>query len=522
MLMPSVKSLSVRSSKKWRKFTKKLKINNCHEEKRRSIIIFAAVSNSMSKKKPNLFQSITPIVVLIGLIALNVLISGDDPLGGANQVALLIASLVGGLIAFGNGVGWEEIINSIQHTLSSTTGAILILLMIGMLSGTWMLSGVIPSMVYYGLYIMRPEYFLPCTVLIAAGVSVATGSSWSTIATVGVALIGIGEVLGFSSPLVAGAIISGAYFGDKVSPLSDTTNLASSSSGSDLFVHIKYMMRTTIPTFLITVIIFTIISLFGEAGVLDGSISKVQATISSTYHISAATLLIPAAVIFMIVKKIPPVITLLFGALLGAVGALIFQGNLLGNLAQANDSNVYATILRSMYGLTTVSTGDPSVDELFSTGGMGGMLNTVWLILMAMVFGGVMEAGGFMKHITEKLIERVSSHGGLVTTTAGTCLLLNASTGDQYITIVLAGRMYKGAFKKMGLAPEVLSRTIEDAGTVTSVIIPWNSCGATQSAVLGVSAYAFAPLCFFCWLSPLVTILYAWLGKVRLRTSEVE
>lgn len=472
-------------------------------------------------KKPTILQSIIPILTLIGLIGCNVVLLGDDTLSGANQLSLLVASAVAVCIATYNKVGWGDILKGILHTLNTAMPAILILLMIGVLAGTWMLSGIIPAMIHYGLYILRPDYFLPAAVVIGAIISVATGSSWSTIATVGVALLGIGQTLGFSDPVVAGAIISGAYFGDKVSPLSDTTNLAAATTETDLFTHIRYMMYTTVPSILITIIIFTIISITDTSSDVATSVSDVQNTITYYYNITPLLFIVPIAVVVMIIRKMPPVPVLFIGGLLGALFAVIFQPDiikLISNEQTITPQNVYTVITKAMYGTTSLATGDPIVDELFTTRGMGGMLNTIWLIVTAMIFGGVMEAGHFLERITSALIKKVHSTGGLVTTTAATCVMFNMTAADQFIAIVVPGKMFLKAYRKNKLSSEVLSRTLEDSGTATSVLIPWNTCGATQSGVLGVATIAYLPYAMFCYISPLMSILFAWLN-IKIRKS---
>ncbi len=470
----------------------------------------------MTQRQPTLVQSVIPILILLGLIMTTVLGTGADALDGANQLSLLIASAIGAGIAVYNRVRWADIMQGMVHTISASLPAILILLMVGMLSGSWMISGVIPTMIYYGLDILRPDYFLPACVAISAAVSVATGSSWSTIATIGVALIGIGQALGFDLAMTAGAIISGAYFGDKVSPLSDTTNLASAVTGTDLFVHIRYMMQTTVPSILLTLAAFTVLTLTAGSGQTAGTeVDTFQDTIAATYRIHPLLLLIPAAVVFMIVKKIPAVPVLMIGALLAAGAAALFQQELLATLTSDGDLTIksgYEVLTRSLYGTTAPHTGDPAVDDLLATGGMAGMLNTVWLIITAMVFGGVMEAGRFLERITNAILGRVRSTGGLVTTATGSCLLFNLTSGDQYMSIVVPGKMFIGAFRRNGLQPRLLSRTLEDSGTATSVLVPWNTCGATQASILGVPTLAYLPFAFFCWLSPVTTLIVAWAG----------
>lgn len=469
----------------------------------------------MPQKTPTITQSLIPIIVLLGLIMCNVLIIPDDTLSGANQFSLLAASFVAGLIAIKNRVRWNEIMSGITHTVSSTLSAMMILLMVGILSGSWMVSGVIPTMIYYGLEVLRPEYFLPACVVICAAVSVATGSSWSTVATIGVALIGIGAAMGFNEAYTAGAIISGAYFGDKVSPLSDTTNLASAVTGTDIFVHIRYMMQTTIPSIILALIGFSVLTIIVDNSVVGSdSVANFQNTIAGTYNISLWLLIIPALTVYMIVKKVSAVPALMISSLLAITVAAIFQQDYIATICdgELNFVNMYKTLTRAMYGQTIPNTGNAEVDSLLTTGGMAGMLNTVWLIITAMVFGGVMEAGHFLERLTRAILSRISSTGGLVTSASTSCLLFNVTSGDQYMSIVVPGKMFYQAFKKAGLEGKLLSRTLEDSATATSVLIPWNTCGATQATVLGVSTFAYFPFAFFCWLSPIMTLIVAWMG----------
>lgn len=471
----------------------------------------------MNQRQPSIIQSVFPILVLLGLIMFTVLGTGADALAGANQLSLLVASAVGAAIAVRNRVRWVDIMQGMIHTISASLPAILILLMVGMLSGSWMIGGVIPTMIYYGLEILRPDYFLPACVVIAAAVSVATGSSWSTIATIGVALIGIGQALGFDTAITAGAIISGAYFGDKVSPLSDTTNLASAVTGTDIFVHIRYMMQTTVPSIVLTLAAFGVLTVAagGAEGTSAEGVENFQRTIAGSYRISLWLLAIPALAVWMIVKKIPAVPVLMIGSLAAVGAAALCQQELLGTLVPNGELTFgtgYEVLTRSLYGTIAPQTGDSTVDDLLTTGGMAGMLNTVWLILTAMVFGGVMEAGRFLERITTAVLSRVRSVGGLVSTATGSCLLFNLTSGDQYMSIVVPGKMFIGAFRRNGLQPQLLSRTLEDGGTATSVLIPWNTCGATQATILGVPTLAYLPFAFFCWLSPLMTLAVAWAG----------
>ena len=472
-------------------------------------------------KKPTLFQSILALAILIALLVLNVLFLGDDFLEGGTQLALLLAALAAGIIAWRNGVKWNTIEKEINNTLSSSMSAIIVLLFVGSTASTWMISGVIPALIHYGLFILRPAWFLPAAVVIASVVSVATGSSWSTIATIGVAMLGIGHSLGFNDAVTAGAIISGAYFGDKISPLSDTTNLASSVAEVGLFTHVRYMTTTTIPSIVLTILIFAAISLFGaKSGNID--IDGLHQAITGTFNISPLVFIVPLAVGVMIAKKVPAAITLFAGSLLALAYAAIFQGELLHSLSAANSTNIFTVLSGAFYKGGYIETGNPAVSELLSTGGMKGMLNTVWLILCAMTYGGVMIAGGFLETITSSILSKVRSDGGLITAAGISCIVFNATTADQYITLVLGGKMFSQSFREHRLKPEVLSRTIEDCGTVTSVLIPWSSCGATQSSVLGVATLAYLPFAFFCWISPLMSMLSGWTGRRLRKTSPEE
>ncbi len=467
------------------------------------------------KKLPTFVLALIPIVFLISLLTINVLVLGADAIGGANQIALLLAAGVAGIISFRLGYSWHEIENSIVKSISSAMAAMLILLVIGSLSGTWMLSGIVPAMIYYGLKILNPTIFLLAACVVCAVVSVATGSSWTTVATVGIALLGIGRAMDIHEGVIAGAIISGAYFGDKMSPLSDTTNLAPAMAGTDLFTHIKYMVYTTVPTLIITLIIFLVwgFTLDTSAGMDDPA--TVLAAIDSKFNLNPLLFVVPVLVIVMIVKKVPALPALLVGALLGGVSAIIFQPDVIREVAGHSENYVKACFLAVMNAMTTtihIETSDPMISSLLTAKGMSGMLNTIWLILCAMIFGGVMESCGLLKAIAEQIIKFAHSTGSLVASTAATCIFFNLTASDQYMAIAVPGRMYADTYRKRGLKPEVLSRTLEDSGTVTSVLIPWNTCGATQSSVLGVATMAYAPFAFFCLISPVMTVLQAYLN----------
>jgi Na+:H+ antiporter, NhaC family len=481
----------------------------------------------MSAKKirtPSMLQSLLPIVVLIILLTLNVKYFRDDTLSGANQIALILAAAVAGVIAVSLGYRWLFIREKVIKGIGTAMPAILILFLIGSLAGTWMISGVVPMLIYYGLEILHPKIFLFAAVVICSLVSVSTGSSWSTVATIGVALLGIGKALGFNEALIAGAIISGAYFGDKMSPLSDTTNLAPAVAGTDLFTHVRYMVITTAPSLLITLLIFLVIGFTIDLGTVTTNTDAVQAAIRAKFNVTPLLLIVPAMLIYIIVKKVPPLPSLLAGTLLGAIFAIIFQPHILEEIAGTGGSFIkeaYIAVTKTMFGSVAVTTGDLSVDELMKTKGMAGMLNTVWLIICAMVFGGIMEACGMLKTITGRLMKSVHNAGTLVGSTVATCLFFNVTASDQYLAIVVPGRMYAKKFRDMGFKPELLSRTLEDSGTVTSVLVPWNTCGATQSSVLGVSTWAYAPYCFFNIISPFMSIFIAAINyKIRRYTPE--
>jgi NhaC family Na+:H+ antiporter len=470
------------------------------------------------KREASLFLALLPILVLIVLLTSNVFLF-EDTLAGANQISLLLAAALAGIISIRLGLSWNKIREKIVSTIGSAMPSILILLLIGSLAGTWMISGVVPAMIYYGLDIISPKMFLFTAVVVSAIVSVATGSSWSTIATIGVALLGIGKALGMSEAVVAGAIISGAYFGDKVSPLSDTTNLAPAMAGTDLFTHIRYMFYTTVPSLTITLIIFLVIGFSGDHSGALNNVETVKAAINGTFSTNPLLFLVPAMLLTIIILKVPPLPSLLAGSLLGGIFAIIFQPEIIREVAGITDNYIqasYVSVMQAMFGDVSLTTTDSKVNELLSTSGMRGMLDTVWLILSAMVFGGVMESAGLLRRITQPIVRYAKSTGSLVASTVGTCIFFNTTASDQYISIVVPGRMFRKTYEEKGLKPEVLSRTLEDSGTMTSVLIPWNTCGATQSRVLGVDTFAYAPYAFFNIISPLMTILFAYLNiKIR-------
>lgn len=480
--------------------------------------------NIIENKELNIWEALLPVFILVGMLAYNVYVFGDDALSGSNQFILLLGGAVAAIVGFFNKVSYKQMLKEVAENVKSTTGALLILLMVGALSGTWLVSGIIPAMIYYGLQILNPTIFLAACVIICAIISIATGSSWTTAATVGIALIGIGEALGISLGMTAGAVLSGAYFGDKLSPLSDTTNLAPAMAGGELFSHIKYMAWTTVPTISVTLIVFIILGFtIDTSGVADTE--AILATIDSTFNINGWLFLVPLAVIFMIVKKAPPLLALLIGTLLGGVFALIFQPEIITTIGGGETlsfESSYKGILNAITVDTSIATTDPALNDLFSSGGMSGMLGTIWLIVCAMVFGGIMDGIGALERITKSLLAMAKTTFGLFASTVGSCLALNVTASDQYLAIVVPGKMFSKAYAERGLAPENLSRTLEDSGTVTSVLVPWNTCGAYHSGVLGVGVGEYFVYAIFNWLSPFMTLLFAALNiKIKqLSTSK--
>lgn len=466
----------------------------------------------VKNKELNIWEALIPVVALIIMLFYNVFFAyGDDALGGSNQFVLLMGGAVAAIVGFFNKVNFDRMMEQIAVNIKSTGGAILILLMVGALAGTWLISGIIPTMIYYGLQVLNPTIFLASCVIICAIISVATGSSWTTSATVGIALIGIAEAMNIPLGMTAGAILSGAYFGDKISPLSDTTNLAPAMVGTDLFTHIRYMLYTTIPSIIITLIVFVIIGLnIDTTGTADTHL--ILSAVKESINVSPWLFLVPIIVIVMIVKKTPPLIALFIGSLLGAVAALIFQPDIVASIGGATSltfKSGYMGIMNAITVDSAIPTENEALKDLFSAGGMFGMLETVWLIICAMVFGGIMDAIGALSTISKALLKIFHTTFGLFASTVASCLALNITASDQYLTIVVSGKMYAQAFKDKGLAPENLSRTLEDSGTVTSVLIPWNTCGAYHSGVLGVDTLHYAAYAVFNWISPFMTLFFA-------------
>ncbi len=471
--------------------------------------------------RPHPLVAAIPLVVLIGLLAAVITLFGSDSLSGGSQVALIMGMAVCiGISMICYHVPWKAFEQQMTKTLGGVAVTVLILLAVGMLSGSWMISGVVPTLIYYGVQLLSPQFFLVSACVICALVSLLSGSSWTTIATIGVALLAISHALGISEAWAAGAIISGAYFGDKMSPLSDTTILASSTTGVDLFTHIRYMMLTTTPAFLLTLIIFLAMGLGQGSGAQSLHVAQYTQGLASTFHISLWTLVVPLLTALLIARRMPSLIVLFLSALMAGIMALVLQPHILMQVADdASLSNVAALtkgLAVTFYGATAVDTGYAELNDLVSTGGMTGMLNTIWLILCAMCFGAAMVASGMIESITRVVISWVRSRLGLVSSTVSTGLFLNITTGDQFISIVLTANMFQNVYEQQGYEPRLLSRTAEDSATVTSVLVPWNTCGMTQSTVLGVPTIVYLPYCFFNILSPLMTILIAAIGwKIR-------
>jgi NhaC family Na+:H+ antiporter len=461
-----------------------------------------------------LFQALLPVVILVLLLAFNVYVYGDDALSGSNQFILLIGAAVAAMVGFKIKVSYTDMLEAIGSNLKSTTGAILILLFVGALAGTWLLSGIIPAMIYYGLQILHPSIFLPACIVICAIISVATGSSWTTSATVGIALIGIGRALEIPVGMVAGAVISGAYFGDKLSPLSDTTNLAPAMAGTDLFTHIRYMTLTTVPSIIITLIVFLILGFFKQTNG-NADTQLLLDSINERFTINLGLFIVPLLVIGMIIRKAPPLVALMMGTLLGGVFALLYQPHLVvetAGAAKLTAISAYRGVMNAITVDNSIVTSNELLNDLFTSGGMQGMLGTIWLIICAMVFGGVMDAIGGLQKLSQALLAKAESTFQLFAGTAVSCVTINLTASDQYLSIVLPGKMFDQAYRDRGLAPENLSRTLEDAGTVTSVLIPWNTCGAYQSGVLGVGVGEYFIFAIFNWLSPIMTLIYAYFG----------
>ncbi|MCO4797984.1 MAG: Na+/H+ antiporter NhaC [Colwelliaceae bacterium] len=472
-----------------------------------------------NKKSASLFDALLPITVLLTLLAMAVYFFGDDSSSGPNQIGLILCGGIACLIGLKNGYSRKEIEDGIVKGVSLTLGAILILLAVGSLIGTWLLAGTVPTMIYFGLQIIDPQYFYVSCAILCALVALCIGSSWTVAATIGVALMGVSSGLGASAPITAGAIISGAYFGDKLSPLSDTTNLAAAVSGTELFAHIKNMLWSTVPSFFLALSVFFFLGLNNVEPVSNNQVNQLMTSLENEFYISGLLLFPLIVTLLLAMKKIPAFPAIGIGALVGAACAIIFQQELILNYATEGLSALEANIMviwQVMFAGVSLNTGNEAVDDLLSGGGMASMLNTIWLIISAMVFGSIMETVGLLQRVVESLFHLTKKAGSLISTTIVTAFGINCISADQYIAIVMTGRMYKDTYKERELAPENLSRALEDGGTVTSALIPWNTCGAYMQSVLLVNPLEYAVFCFFNWLSPLIGISCAFAGfKVK-------
>lgn len=465
---------------------------------------------------PHPLIAVIPLAVLVALIVLVISLFPDDALAGASQVALMTASAVCVAISMAvYKVKWSTFEMMIQGTVGDASVSILILLLIGMMSATWMISGVVPTLIYYGVQFMSPLFFLPCACIIASLISVMTGTSWTTIATIGIALLGIGDALGIPSAYTAGAVISGAYFGDKMSPMSDTTVLASSVAGADLFTHIRYMMFTTVPSITLSLILYLIIGLWYDGEAME--VSQYLTGLENGFNISLWTLVVPIFTGYLIYKKTPSLITLLLSALSACLCALIMQPEVLANIAgdtEITPKSLFMGIMTTCYTKTNVETGYEAINDLVSTRGMAGMLDTIWLILCAMCFGSCMVASNMLKSITHVLLKAITNTVSLVCSTVTSGVLLNLVMGDQFLSIIMNASMFREEYMERGYKPELLSRSTEDSATVTSVLVPWTACGMTQSTVLGIPTLVYLPFCFFNIISPIMSCLVAALGFI--------
>lgn len=477
------------------------------------------------EKTPSVFVSFIPLAVLVGLLAITIHLFGSDAIMGGSQLSLLSASAVAAALAtIIYKVSWKKLEESIMTNMKSATSALIILLLIGSIAGSWMASGIIPTLIYYGLNILHPAYFLVASCVICAGVSLLTGSSWTTIATIGIALMGIGRALGFDDGWIAGAIISGAYFGDKVSLMSDTTVLASSTSEVPLFTHIKYMMFTTIPSLVIALVVFAIAGLSGASDATTDT-AYIQEALASTYNISPWLLLVPLITGILIWKKLPAIVTLFTSVVLASVALVIAQPDVIMYITEATSVDAMSSIKAIVLSATSdvaVDTGNERINELVATSGMGGMMDTIWLIICAMCFGGVMYGSGMLSAITKVFIRIARRTVSVVASTVSSGVFFNLCTGDQYISIILTSKLFNKLYDERGLERRLLSRSVEDSATVTSVLIPWNSCGMTQSTVLGVATITYLPYCIFNIVSPIMSIIVAAIGYKIFKRKENE
>lgn len=468
-------------------------------------------------KTPSMLDALIPLVALIVMLTASVFYFSDNSSYGPNQIALLLAMGIAIVIGLKNGYKWQDIEKAIVNGISISLGAILILLTVGALIGTWLLSGTVPTMIYYGLQIIDPSWFYAACCIVCGIVAMSIGSSWTTAATVGVAFIGISNGFEMSTSVTAGAVISGAYFGDKLSPLSETTNLAPAVAGSELFEHIRYMLYTTIPSITIALVLFLIIGFdHSSAGVGNtDSVNTLTSTLEATYNISIFNLIPLLLLLTLAYKKMPAFPAVAIGAIIGAIWSGLFQQELILSMAKdgLTSTTAYITVIwTAFFDGVVVNTGNKEIDELLSRGGMSSMLNTIWLVMCALSFGAVLEHLGMLAKFVETILKTAKSIGSLITSTVITCIGTNLITADQYMAIVMPGRMFKEEYKGRGLHPTVLSRTLEDSGTITSPLIPWNTCGAFMFGALALTSYDYILYCFFNLINPIIAVIYAYTG----------
>ena len=468
-----------------------------------------------STRNPTLAQAVTPVLTMMGLMALSVYLFGEDSSYGPNQIALCVGAGIAGLIGWKNGISWVNLESSMVDGISVALRAILILFTVGLLIGSWIIAGTVPSMIYYSLLVLDPSIFYAATCAICAIIALSIGSSWTVAGTAGVALMGAASGLELSLEITAGAIISGVYFGDKMSPLSDTTNLAPAVVGTDLFTHIHHMIWTTLPSIIIALFIYLIIGFNIESADQSEQLASTMAMLQNNFNISPFMLIPVVLLLVMANKKLPPLPTILAGSLLGIVFALLFQQPAIRAMTADSATGILGTfkgIWQTLFDGYLMNSGDSTIDDLLTRGGMSSMLNTVWLILCAMIFGALMDRTGLISVLVRYALSMVKGTGSLILTTLLTCIGANLIASDQYIAIVLPGRMYKMEFQRRGLDVKNLSRTLEDAGTITSPLIPWNTCGAFMSGTLGIATFAYLPFCFFNLINPVVSALYGFLN----------
>jgi Na+:H+ antiporter, NhaC family len=477
-------------------------------------------------REPSLLQAAIPLLLLIVLLAASVALFADDSSYGPNQIALLLCAVVAGLIGMSNGHRWRDVQEAMVHGVALSTTALFILLAVGALIGTWILSGTVPTLIHYGLQLMNPSWFYVAACFICAIIGLAIGSSWTVAGTLGVALIGVAQGLGLSPAITAGAVISGAYFGDKMSPLSDTTNLAPAAAGSELFGHIRHMTWTTVPSILIALLGFTVLGLFAQPAAVAADLGSLPDALAQQFHLGWHLLIPLLVVLLLAIKRVPAFPSILIGALLGAVFAVLFQPDLVvlraDNDALSRPTALLAGVWKALADGYASASGNEAVDKLLSRGGMSSMLNTIWLVLCAMAFGAVMERMGLLERLIRGVLAAAKSTGALIASTLGTALGANVIAADQYMSIVLTGRIYRPEYERRGLAPVNLSRALEDAGTLTSPLVPWNTCGAYMAATLGVATFDYLPYALFNLANPLIALLFAYVGFKILKAGNGE